>query len=97
MEILNDKITYLRGLTDGLLFEEESKEAVVLSEIVHVLEDVSEVMYDMIEQQLDLEEYVEFIDEDLSDIEEDIYEVDFDEFMELEECEDIDCDCVEHE
>ena len=102
MDYLIQKVSYLRGLADGLGIDESSKEGKLLLHIVDTLEEFADVLDETIENQEDLEEYVTFIDEDLADVEDDIYgeddedddcyydddEFDFDDF-----CEDDDCCC----
>lgn len=95
MDYLGQKVSYLKGLAEGLGIDETSKEGKLLLHIVDTLEDFADVLAETIEDQMDLEEYVNFIDEDLADIEEDIYgeeydEDDFDEF-DFEDCDDEDC------
>ncbi|MBU5426672.1 hypothetical protein KQI41_09665 [Tissierella pigra] len=102
MDYLIQKVSYLRGLADGLGIDESSKEGKLLLHIVDILEEFADVLDETIENQEDLEEYVTFIDEDLADVEDDIYgeddedddyyyddeEFDFDDF-----CDDDDCCC----
>lgn len=102
MDYLIQKVSYLRGLADGLGIDENSKEGKLLLHIVDILEEFADVLDETIENQEDLEEYVTFIDEDLADVEDDIYgeddedddyyyeddEFDFDDF-----CDDDDCCC----
>lgn len=104
MEYLMQKVSYLRGLADGLGVDESSKEGKLLLQIVNVLEEFADVLDETIENQADLEEYVNFIDEDLADVEDEIYgtdedyedddyddEFDFDDFDDY--CDDEDCCC----
>ena len=73
MDYLGQKVSYLKGLAEGLGIDDSSKEGKLLLHIVEALEDFADVLAETIENQVDLEEYVNFIDEDLADIEEDIY------------------------
>ncbi len=80
MEYLLQKVSYLKGLADGLGVEDTSKEGKLLLHIVDTMQEFVDVLDDSIENQLALEEYVEFIDEDLAEVEDDIYGCDeFDE------------------
>ena len=99
MEYLMQKVSYLKGLADGLGVEDTTKEGKLLLHIVDTLEEFADVLDETIENQMELEEYVDFIDEDLADLEDDIYgteddfdfdddDFDFDDF-----CEDDDCCC----
>ncbi|NLV88632.1 MAG: hypothetical protein GX021_04615 [Tissierellia bacterium] len=78
MDYLLQRVSYLKGLADGLGIDEKSKEGKLLLEIVEVLEDFADVLEETIDNQIELEEYVNFIDEDLADVEDEIYESDDD-------------------
>lgn len=106
MEYLVQKVSYLRGLADGLGIDESSKEGKLLLQIVDVLEEFADVLNETIEDQMDLEEYVNFIDEDLADVEDELYgteddedydyddDFDFDDFDDYDDCcDDEDCCC----
>ena len=96
MEYLMQKVSYLKGLADGLGIEDSSKEGKLLLHIVETLEEFADVLDETVDNQLDLDEYVNFIDEDLADVEEDIYglddEEDDDDFDFDDFCDD-DCCC----
>jgi len=91
MEFLYEKVAYLRGLAEGLDFEESSKEGKLLLHIVDTLEDFADAINDLSEEQDELEEYVECLDEDLADIEDEFFDEDFDyDDDEFEDNDDID-------
>lgn len=86
MENIKEKISYLKGLSDGLGIDHETKEGKILLAIIDVLDDMAEEVMLLEDGQIELDEYVEAIDEDLALVEEDLYgEEDMDE-----------CDC-DHE
>ena len=103
MEYLMQKVSYLRGLADGLGVDESSKEGKLLLQIVDVLEEFADVLDETIENQVELEEYVNFIDEDLADVEDELYGTDedydedyddYDDFDDFDDyCDDEDCCC----
>lgn len=105
MEYLYQKVSYLRGLAEGLEIDEESKEGKLLLHIIDTLEDFADAMDETMENYEDLEEYVSYIDEDLSDVEDELYGFDDeDDFYPYEdfddenfECIDFDCDCCDEE
>lgn len=66
MSEMKNKVAYLKGLTDGLKIDKESKEGQMLLAIVDVLDDMA---YEVDE----LYDIVGDIDEDLNDIEDEIY------------------------
>lgn len=79
MNYLYEKISYIKGLTDGLNLSESSDEGRVLVHILDALEALTDEVADMREEQEETNEYLEVIDEDLSDVEDEIY-LDIDEF-----------------
>lgn len=78
MENLMKRIAYLQGLSDGFDIDTDSKEGILLLEVIDLLADlVDEVK----ESQEELEEYVDIIEEDLSTLEDYVYDDDdFDDF-----------------
>lgn len=106
MDYLYQKVSYLRGLAEGLEIEEESKEGKLLLHIVDTLEEFADVIGEVAEDYEDLEEYVSYIDEDLSDVEDELYGFDdeeddyypYEDFDDEDfECVDFDCDCCNDE
>lgn len=79
MENMKEKVSYLKGLSDGLGITHDTKEGKLLIAIIDVLDDMSIALDDMQDAQDELDEYVEAIDEDLAKIEDDIYEDEDDE------------------
>jgi len=75
MENLKEKVSYLKGLTEGLELE-ESKETKLLKKIISVLQDFADAIDELEASQVELEEYVEAIDEDLGNLERDYYNLD---------------------
>lgn len=75
---LNEKVSYLRGLAEGMGFKEDSNEGKLFIHIIDVLDDMANAIAELETAQAEMEEYVETIDEDLADMEEAIYEDDFD-------------------
>lgn len=73
MEYLMQKVSYLKGLAEGMGIEDNSDEGKLLLHIVDALEDFADVLEENMDDQLALEEYVEFIDEDLAEVEDDLY------------------------
>jgi DNA-directed RNA polymerase specialized sigma24 family protein len=82
MQYLYQKISYLRGITDGLKIDESTDEGKIFLHIIDALEEIVDTMDAIVEAQEDIEDYIAFIDEDLSDVEEELYGVDFDDDFE---------------
>ena len=88
MENLVAKVSYLKGLADGLDIDESKPEGKLLVKVVDALKDIAEALDDVIEAHDELEEKVDEIDQDLADVESDIYD---------DEDDDDDCDCCDFE
>jgi len=82
MERLQNRLSYLRGLTDGLDISETSKEGQILTEVIALLDEMCQEMKVLHTRVEECEEYVEAVDEDLSDMEYEFYGDD-DELYEL--------------
>ena len=66
MQYLYQKISYLRGITDGLKIDESTDEGKIFLHIIDALEEIVDTMDAIVEAQEDIEDYIAFIDEDLS-------------------------------
>jgi len=71
---LNEKVSYLRGLAEGLRLDENTNEGKLLANIIDVLDDMANAIIELETAQAEIEEYVETIDEDLTDIEDAFYD-----------------------
>lgn len=81
---LTEKISYIRGLADGLKLDESKDEVKVLKAIIELLDDMALTIADMEELYDEMSEQLDAVDEDLADLEEDFYE---------DDCCDCGCDC----
>lgn len=79
---LTEKISYIRGLADGLKLDETKDEVKVLNAIIELLDDMALAVTEMEELYDEMSEQLDAVDEDLADLEEDFYD----------DC-DCDCDC----
>lgn len=79
---LGEKVSYLKGLIDGLDITESTKEGKVIARIADILQDMALDIEDMQEQLEHVEEVVDVIDEDLGEVEKAVFEIDED-----------DCEC----
>ena len=73
MENLVSKVSYLKGLAEGLEIDKSSPEGKLLMKIVDVLSDIAACADDLLDAHEELEEKVDEIDADLADIEEIAY------------------------
>lgn len=91
---LSEKISYIRGLADGLELDADKKEVKVLNAIIDLLDDMTLAVESTEELYDDLCEQVDAIDEDLTAIEDDFYD-DCD--CDCCDCDCDDCDCCDEE
>ena len=71
MSNLSDRVSYLRGLAEGMKVNEESNEGKLIKHLIELMGDVIEELDDLTDTVEELNEYVESIDEDLAALEED--------------------------
>ena len=79
MENLVSKVSYLKGLAEGLNVDKNSADGKLLLCIIDVLSDIAAACNDLLDAHEELEEKVDEIDADLADIEEIAYGDDDDE------------------
>ena len=70
MSKLTDRVSYLKGLADGLNLDMEQGSNKLLMEILNLLGDVTEEIDELDNDLEELDENVESIDDDLADLEE---------------------------
>ena len=70
MSQLTEKVSYLRGLMEGMKLDTETNEGLLLSKIVDVLDSMAQEIADLSAAQDELSEYVDSIDQDLAAVEE---------------------------
>jgi DNA-directed RNA polymerase subunit RPC12/RpoP len=91
MNYLKERVSYLKGLAEGMQISDSTNEGKLLKAILEVLDDVALAVDDVEEVQEQLTEQIDEIDEDLSEIESLIYD------DEDECCDDECCDEDEEE
>ena len=82
MGYLSERVSYLRGLADGLNISDDTNEGKLLKVIIDVLDDVAISIEEVEDEQKALLDDIDDIDERLEDAEDFIYD----------DC-DCDCDC----
>ncbi len=83
-----EKISYIKGLTEGLDLDVNTKEGKIISAIIDLLGDITEEICEIEEGLDELTEQIDAVDEDLSSVEDIIYD---------DDCCDGDCDCCDDE
>ncbi len=71
---INEKVAYIKGLTDGLKLNEKDDTVMVLKAVIDLLEDITDEITDLGELYDELSEQVDEIDQDLSIVEDDLYD-----------------------
>ncbi|MBR5111012.1 MAG: hypothetical protein IK099_12570 [Clostridia bacterium] len=69
MSNLSDRVSYIKGLAEGLKLDTEKNEGKLIEKILELLSDVTKELESIREDQDDLSSYVEAIDNDLSELE----------------------------
>ena len=94
----SEKVAYVKGLAEGLGYDNTSKEGKILAAILDILEDVAHDIEDLEENAWDLGEAIDQVSDDLAEIEELVYDEDFDDDEdEDEDYEPCSCCCGEDE
>ncbi|GAA0743529.1 CD1247 N-terminal domain-containing protein [Clostridium oceanicum] len=78
MKSIVSKVSYLRGLAEGLDISKDSNEGKIMMSMLEVLESMSQEMEEMKQSQLILQDYVDTLDQDFISLQEDLYEEDDD-------------------
>lgn len=74
MSFLGERVSYLKGLAEGLKVDDSTDEGKLIKGIIDVLEDFA-LEIDEIEDSMDsITEHLDEVDEDLAQLEEDYYE-----------------------
>ena len=73
MSKLTDKVSYLKGLADGMKLNMDKDSNKLIMEILSALGEFAEEMQAMSDAHDELNEYVESIDDDLADLEDTLF------------------------
>ena len=100
---LMEKVAYLKGLSEGLGLDAESKEGKLFSGIIDTLSSMAAEIHELSENALDIGEELDAISDDLADVEEFLFDDDyddsddddhfFDDYDDDYEDDDDECDC----
>ena len=69
MSNLSDRVSYLKGLAEGLKLDTDKSEGKLIEKILEALSDITAEIDSLREDHDDLSSYVEAVDNDLSDLE----------------------------
>lgn len=85
---LNEKMSYLQGLLDGLEIDTTTKEGKLLVQMTEVMQQMVESVDELQAQVDELTELCDILDEDLGEVEQEVYG--FDDYED-----DCDCECCD--
>ena len=92
---LTEKMSYLKGLIDGLEIDSSTKEGKILLQMSEVMNEMVIYIDDLQSQVDELTELCEILDEDLGMVEENLYDCDCDCDCDCDDDCDCDCDCCD--
>lgn len=86
--MLSDKVSYLRGLMDGMELDYSTKEGKILKLMAEILDEMAVYVEDISDEVDEVVEIVDMLDNDLSEVEDFLCDCECD-----CDCDDCDCDC----
>ena len=75
---ITEKAAYLKGLSDGLALDPETKEGKLITAIIDTIFEMAEEIAEISENALDIGEELDAISSDLADVEEFLFDDEFD-------------------
>lgn len=88
LDSLSNRISYLRGLADGMDVNEQTSEGRLLTEMIEILDEMYGEFRSLNARVEEAEEYVEALDEDLEDVEMYLFEDEDDLYETVGDCQD---------
>ncbi len=73
MSSLTDRVSYIRGLAEGMKLDTDKNEGKIIEKMLELLSDMAEEMESLRQDHEELDEYVESIDSDLSEMEDALF------------------------
>lgn len=81
---LTEKVAFIKGMMEGMKFDDKSNEGIIISKLVDLLDDMASAVSDLQDTTDTIYDYIDELDYDLGDLEEFVYD----------DCDcDDDCDC----
>ncbi|BAH06165.1 CD1247 N-terminal domain-containing protein [Clostridium kluyveri] len=77
MHSIISKVSYLKGLVDGLKIDKNTNDGKVIIEIVDVLKSIAEEIENISEDQKDMRAYIDCMNKDLADLQDNLYDDDY--------------------
>ena len=85
---ISEKVSYLKGLMEGMNLSADSNEGKLFRAIVDVLDEIALEVEDLTDEVMELGDGLDVISDDLGDVEDIVYDEDEDDYEELDEDED---------
>ena len=85
---ISEKVSYLKGLMEGMNLSADSNGGKLFRAIVDVLDEIALEVEDLTDEVMELGDGLDVISDDLGDVEDIIYDEDDDDYEELDEDED---------
>lgn len=82
---VTEKVAYIKGLVDGMKFDDSSDQNRIIKAIIDVLDDIALSISDLEDGYAELSDQIDAVDEDLDALEQDFYEDEDDDDDEDEE------------
>ena len=76
MENISNQLSYVKGLMEGMKFDDKSNEGKIFKALLSVLDEINESIDDLYDYQDEVAEQVDLIDEDLAAVEEELLDCD---------------------
>ena len=90
-----ERVSYIRGLAEGLELDAGKKEVKVLNAIIDLLDEMAFSMSELQDNVNDMADQLDAVDEDLGTLEDDFYDEDEDDDEDTEDADDDHCCCGE--
>ena len=75
---ISEKVSYLKGLMEGLNIDEQTNEGKLFTAIVDVLDEIALEIEDLTDEVMELGDGLDVVSDDLSDVEDIVYDDDDD-------------------
>ena len=89
---VTEKVSYLKGLMEGLDYDTDTKEGRIIRMMADILDDLAQEVQRQEDEIADMGEYMEAMDEDLTNVEDELFGEEEDDCC-CDDCEDGDCCC----
>ena len=82
---ISEKVSYLKGLIEGLGINEGTNEGKIYNSIIDILGDIANSIDNLEEETTDIVDLIDIIDEDLGMLEEDYYDIDDNDIIDFDD------------